>query len=184
MTERCIPAQPATTLPEPLNDFSRCHMGIISQLQAAGELPALAEAAARALRIAQGTLQLFQKAVVPHHREEEDELFPAVLRSAFPGTEYNRVKALVDQLTAEHRDIEARWKALESQVKEAARGHFGPLDERAMNELVTLYLQHARMEEAEFLPLAEQILGRNDNHMAALGLSLHMRHTPEVIGHI
>ena len=34
-------------------------------------------------------------------------------------------------------------------------------------------------------PLAERILGRNDNHMAALGMSLHMRHLhPRVIGYI
>ena len=40
------------------------------------------------------------------------------------------------------------------------------------------YQAHAAFEEATFLPLSQTILGRNDHHMAALGLSLHMRHTP------
>ncbi len=44
--------------------------------------------------------------------------------------------------------------------------------------------RRARCEELEFLPLSEQILGRNGNHMAALGLSLHMRHQPVILGHI
>ena len=35
-----------------------------------------------------------------------------------------------------------------------------------------------------FLPLAERILGRNGNHMAALGLALHLRHAPQPIGYV
>jgi hypothetical protein len=49
---------------------------------------------------------------------------------------------------------------------------------------VLAYNAHANYEETEFLPLAETILGRNANHMAALGLSLHMRHTPIPYGYI
>lgn len=36
--------------------------------------------------------------------------------------------------------------------------------------------QEQQGAETEFLPLSQTILGRNSNHMAALGLSLHMRH--------
>jgi hypothetical protein len=36
--------------------------------------------------------------------------------------------------------------------------------------------------EQIFLPLCKTILGRNGDHMAALGLSLHMRHVlPQVL---
>jgi len=49
---------------------------------------------------------------------------------------------------------------------------------------VARYSAHAEAEERVFLPLAEKILGRNSNHMAALGLSLHMRHAPRILGHI
>jgi hypothetical protein len=44
--------------------------------------------------------------------------------------------------------------------------------------LVTRYRAHAQYEESEFLPLSQTILSRNSNHMAALGMSLHMRHAP------
>ena len=51
-----------------------------------------------------------------------------------------------------------------------------------MAELVASYRGHASYEEAVFLPLSQQILSRNANHMAALGMSLHMRHVlPEVL---
>lgn len=34
------------------------------------------------------------------------------------------------------------------------------------------------------LPLAETILRRNGDHMAALGLALHLRHVPQPVGYI
>jgi len=37
------------------------------------------------------------------------------------------------------------------------------------------------LEEKEFLPLPQTILGRDANHMAASGLSLHMWHAHEPI---
>jgi hypothetical protein len=65
-----------------------------------------------------------------------------------------------------------------------AKGQDASLDENALARLVQHYREHALLEENEFLPLAETILGRNSNHMAALGLSLHMRHVPHFSAHI
>jgi hypothetical protein len=44
---------------------------------------------------------------------------------------------------------------------------------------VRLYGEHARFEEEMFLPLADRILSRNENHMAALDIALHLRHAPQ-----
>ena len=46
----------------------------------------------------------------------------------------------------------------------------------AVQSLVRKYAAHAKLEQDQFLPLAERILGRDSTEMAALGLSLHMRH--------
>ena len=54
----------------------------------------------------------------------------------------------------------------------------GDIDAADLHRLVADYTAHAGYEEVEFLPLAQTILGRDGNHMAALGLSLHMRHVP------
>ena len=44
------------------------------------------------------------------------------------------------------------------------------------------YQAHARYEEEVFLPLSQTILGRNSDHLAALGVSMHMRHAmPQVL---
>jgi len=168
----------------PLTNFSHCHVGILNHLDSFGELPALLAPAARARMIAEDTVAFFRAAVYEHHSEEERELFPAVLESAVKGAERDKVKNLVERLTQEHRDIELLWAHLEPQLKKLAKGQVANLDPSSIEQLVSKYKAHARFEEEEFLPLSESILSRNSNHMAALGLSLHMRHTPHVVGHI
>lgn len=169
---------PTETNETPISDFSNCHSGILKALEAFSELPSLVSAAERAKRVGQQVMEMFNEAVLSHHAEEEEDLFPAVLASAEPGEERNRVKQLVDQLTREHREVEAQWKRLAPAVKKAATGRSVELDFTEVDRLVRAYAAHASFEEAEFLPLSERILGRNANHMAALGLSLHMRHAP------
>jgi len=168
----------------PLTNFSRCHEGILSHLDNFGELPALLAPLARAHQIARDTVSFFRAAVYEHHAEEERELFPAVLKSARQGEERDKVKSMVDGLTQEHRDIESQWAHIEPQLKKLAKGQEAKLDPASISQLVSRYKAHAKFEEEEFLPLSEAILNRNSNHMAALGLSMHMRHTPHVVGHI
>jgi hemerythrin-like domain-containing protein len=166
----------------PIDDFSQCHAGILSHLQTLGSLPALLEPAARARQIATDTLSFFREAVFEHHAEEEKELFPAVLASAIQGEERDRVQALVNTLTAEHRKVEATWSKLEPKLKAVAKGHDSDVDGADIQALVDSYQAHARFEEEVFLPLSQTILGRNSNHMAALGVSMHMRHAmPQVL---
>ncbi|WP_137896246.1 hemerythrin domain-containing protein [Ramlibacter sp. 2FC] len=145
----------------PLEQFSNCHAGIVSHLHAFGELSALLGPAARARQIA------------------ED-----MLASAFRGEEQDRVRTMVEQLVAQHRAIESQWTRLEPELRKVAKGQASALDADAVQHLVRQYQGHAAFEEREFLPLAHAILGRNSNHMAALGLSLHMRHAPPIMAHI
>ncbi len=163
---------------EPIQDFSNCHSGILKKLDMLGELPALLDAASRARQIATTALEFFHEAIFEHHLDEERELFPAVLASAEQGGEYEKVQAIAKRLTDEHRELEANWKRLEPELRRVAKGQDSRLDIAEVERLVVRYKAHARYEEAEFLPLSETILGRNSRHMSALGLSLHMRHTP------
>ena len=164
---------------QPINEFSECHSGILKKLDMLGELPALLDAASRAREIAARALEFFREAIFEHHQDEERELFPAVLASAEKGAEYDQVKALAKRLTDEHRELEASWKRLEPELKRVAKGQDSRLEIAEVERLVARYKAHAELEENEFLPLSKTILGRNSHHMAALGLSLHMRHAPK-----
>lgn len=173
-------AEPET----PIAGFSRSHVGILSGLASFAELPALAHAADRSRKIAAATLALFEDSILEHHADEEAELFVAVRRSAAPGPESDLVQAIVQRLTGEHRTIEALWKRVKPGVKLAASGKPAELDDASLAELVSTYSAHARFEEQEFLPLAQQILERDGNHLAALGVALHLRHVPLPVGYI
>lgn len=166
-------AKPAET---PLDNFSHCHDGIMTQLKVMAELPDLAAAAQRAREVAEATRQFFRNVIYNHHEEEERVLFEAVLASAQEGAEWAQVKAMTDRLTREHRAVEAMYVKLEPELKKMAKGQTGHFDHAAIETLVREYHAHAAFEESDFLPLSEQILSRNSNHMAALGLSLHIRH--------
>jgi hypothetical protein len=168
----------------PLRGFSDSHRGILCALRAFSGLPELTAAADRSRQVAAATLQLFEATVLPHHADEEGDLFPAVIRCAASGEERSRVEAFVDRLVAEHRSVEALWKTLRPAVRRAASGIGAQLDAEAVAALVYAYNRHAAFEELEFLPLAAEILGRDGNHMAALGLSLHLRHAPQPVAYI
>lgn len=171
--------QPTSTPPDssPIQDFSQCHVGIVGQLHTLAELPPLLAPAARARDIAEQTVRFFRDVVYAHHQEEERELFPAVLASAVRGEERDRVQRTVEALTAEHRTVEAHWQRLEPKLRAVAKGQEAEIDAAEIESLVDTYLAHARFEEEVFLPLAQTILGRNSNHLAALGVALHLRHS-------
>jgi len=169
---------------EPVQSFSHCHEGILAGLDAFQQLPPVHDAAQRARRIAQQTVLLMDDAVLRHHAEEEDELFTAVERSAVPGAERERVKSLVSKLTDDHRAIEALWKRMRDEVARIAAGKPAALRQDQVSLLLAAYRGHAQTEESEFLPLAQDILSRDGNHMAALGISLHLRHATVPVGYI
>lgn len=166
----------------PVQGFAHCHEAIVAQLQELEQVPALAELAARARRIAKATAEFYRHVVLTHHSEEEQELFGAVLTSAESGAERERVQSIVTRLTQDHRHIESLWRAIEPALDDVARGRDAALDAAKLARFVASYRTHARYEEEVFLPLCRTILGRNGNHMAALGMSLHVRHVmPEVL---
>lgn len=159
-----------------LAGFSECHHDFVARLHSALYLPELVVAAAKARAMAHDLLKLFSEGLATHHAEEEQELFPAVLRAAQPGDELDRARGMVAQLVREHRDMDARWKQLRPAVEAVASGESPSLDEAQIQDMVQHFFAHAHFEEEQFLPLAQKILGRHGEAMAALGRSLHERH--------
>lgn len=170
----------------PIEEFTQCHAGIVAQLDELARLPALLEAAAQARRIAGECASFFNTVVREHHAEEERDLFPAALASAAAGEERTALQDMVDRLTREHRQIEARWAVIEPALAAAAKGRRDTgLDHAAVMGLVRDYEAHARYEERRFLPLAREILARDGNQEAALRIALHVRREmPQLMEHV
>ena len=160
---------------DPIADFSGCHSHIISRLQELADLPPLVDAAERSRNSAANLIRFFDDTVEHHHRDEERELFPAVLTSATPDSEVDRVRHMIDKLKAEHLSLESLWGRLRPRLRKAARGDLATLDMKLVEQFASAYHAHAQFEEQSFLPLAREILGRKDEDLAALGESLHLR---------
>lgn len=163
----------------PLRDFSDCHVGIMAMLDELTALTQQRTSPASRREAAGRTLRFFRDVITAHHGEEESELFSAVLADAKTGEERAQVESLVNRLVAEHRRVEELFAGLAPALESMEGGGDVLLDAVAANTLVATYRDHARLEEEVFLPLARAILGRNSDHMAALGLSLHIRHSSE-----
>ena len=160
----------------PLQDFSTCHIGFVTLLEASLGLPEMVATSARARSCAADVVKMFRHRVLAHHEDEERDLFPAVLQVAQPGAEADRAQAMVAQLVREHHEIAALWKQLEPTVQAIASGYLPGLDSALLQELVKRFNEHVRIEEVEFLPFAQQLLARQSEDMAMLGLTLHRRH--------
>lgn len=159
----------------PLAGFSECHHEFVAQLHSALYLPELVTAAAKARAMANDLVKMFREGLVVHHAEEERELFPAVLRAAEPGDELEEVRTMVEQLVREHRDMDARWAALQPALEAVARGETPAVDAALIEDMVQHFFAHAHFEEEHFLPVAQKILGRQSEVMALLGRTLHER---------
>jgi len=175
------PTRQATEADSPLQDFSRCHVGFVTVLEAALGLPEMIVTAARSRSCAADMQKMFRDRLLAHHDDEERDLFPAVLRVAQPGDEVDRAQAMVAQLVREHREIAQLWKQLEPAVQAIANGYLPQLDSALLHELVRRFNEHVRVEEEEFLPFAQQVLARQAEDMAMLGLAMHRRHEADEI---
>ena len=175
------PTRKSTEAAAPLQDFSKCHVGFVTVLETALGLPEMIAAAARSRTCAADMLKMFHDRLLAHHDDEERDLFPAVLRVAQPGGEADRARSMVEQLTREPREIAQLWKQLEPAVQAIANGYLPQLDSALLDELVRRFNEHVRVEEEEFLPFAHQVLARQAEDMAMLGMALHQRHEAEEI---
>jgi hypothetical protein len=165
------------SLHDPVERFRGSHAAIVDGLAELRRLPMLFEALKQAELTAEATLALFQRQILPHHLEEEQELFAAVC-SAAKGPEKEIVEGLVTRLVAQHRRIEQLWMQLRPSVVAIAAGkaQTSPAFRDEVLTLVDTYLDHTRLEERMFLPLADDILSRHQDHTPVLVPSEHLRH--------
>ena len=152
---------PAAGFEAPLEMLSACHGRVERQCETLLRLlPHLAahgpDAAAR--EAAQNVMRYFDTSAKHHHADEEEDLFPALLRAA-PPAELAPLRELVAALQAQHRELEQAWGDVRLQLDALRDPSRRELDAAAVERLVTLYRSHIAREEAELLPLSARVLG-------------------------
>ena len=117
-------------------------------------------------------MRFFDTAGANHHRDEEDDLFPALTQYA-PSLELNAVRCLVFKLRAQHASLDTMWDALRPQLVLVAACRESELTVEMAQAFATSTERHIATEEAELLPLARRVLG--EAHLAHMGGSMARR---------
>lgn len=151
---------PAAGFEVPLEMLSACHGRVERQCQTMLRLvPHFAangpDQAAR--EAARNVMRYFDTSARDHHADEEQDLFPALLRTA-PEAELARLGELIDTLRAQHRALEQAWLQLRPKLEGISLGRTPELNANEVGRLVDLYTSHIAREEEELLPLATRLL--------------------------
>jgi hemerythrin-like domain-containing protein len=155
-----LPGSAAPGFDRPLELLEACHGRIARQCDTLEKLldhlPAHG-ADAQAQQAARAVLAYFDTAAVPHHDDEERNLFPLLERAGAPGA-----CDLVEALTQEHEELALLWRRLRFGLQQIASGAASLLDEAPARRFIALNRRHLEFENGHVLPLANQVLGADD----------------------
>ena len=150
----------APSFDHPLEMLHACHGKIQKQLDTLQKLAAHLPghgAYRQAQQAAQGILRYFDTAGQFHHQDEEENLFPVLLALDVP--EKAQIKALIENLLAQHAAMFAAWSDARAVLVKIAEGIDTPLHGALVEKLVGSYMPHIHLEETELLTLSARLLG-------------------------
>lgn len=166
---------PAPDFSAPLELLHACHGRIEAQCATLLKLPDYIQAHGVDLQVQQAAtaiLRYFSTAAQRHHEDEEHALFPLV-RTHATAHENGRMAVLLDNLIAQHRDMEAAWHGLQPLLEMLAKGKDSVGLVAAIGHFVSLYQAHIAHEESALLPYARSAL--KPEQLAALGMQMARR---------
>jgi hemerythrin-like domain-containing protein len=148
---------------EPVDMLAACHERIFAQCDTLLRLVdhvAIHGADPAAREAAVGILRYFDTAGEHHHRDEEEDLFPALRK--VPGSHALEIEALLAALLMEHGRMRQAWQnQLRPALEQVSLGQ-GAISATMAQTFVGLYRAHIDREERELLPLARKILGEEE----------------------
>lgn len=164
---------------DPLALLEACHERLGRQLQTLERLLArqaegggllVAEDDVRAAATA--VLHYFNEAAGRHHRDEEQDLFPAVIES-MAGSDAVCLHGIVDRLARDHRRLEGDWQRLKPGLQALADGQSARLDTTQVSGFVAAQREHLAVEDDELLPMARRLL--STAQIEAIAAAMHGR---------
>lgn len=162
---------PAPDFDHPFEMLAACHDRIEDRIEVLQRLLIhlpVHGADIEARQAAVNVMRYFDTAGEHHHEDEEANLFPALIAA-----DKERMQELIGRLLAEHERMRASWQRLRVALVRIAEGASAELDAALVADFGTLYARHIALEESELLPLAERLLGADQQ--AVLGAQMAQR---------
>ena len=155
--------------------LSACHLRIEQQCSTLRRLErhlAARGADAEARVAAASVVRYFETAAQDHHADEEEDLFPALIES-MAGSDAVCLRELTQGLTAEHRELETRWRHIHGTLERVVANESASLAPSDVEAFVGLYERHIGREESELLPMAARLL--SDVELDRIGRAMRER---------
>jgi pyridoxamine 5'-phosphate oxidase len=127
---------------------------------------------AQAQQAAQAVQKYFNKAAHLHHADEEEDLFP-LLEAVAEGEDASLLAWLKPALLEQHRQMEADWLILDSQLAKIANATSQALVADDVARFVQTYTAHMEVEEANVAPMAKRLF--SPAQMTILGEAMQQR---------
>jgi hemerythrin-like domain-containing protein len=163
---------PAPDFSQPLDLLSACHRRIGDFTGMLLKLPDHLRqhgTDAEAIQAAERALKYFDTAGQHHHDDEEENLFP-MLRDAATRQGNAEILVLLDDLLAQHVEMNQSWQALRPLLQDLAQGKTIFVESLPVQQFANLYRRHIPLEENFILPFAERTL--TPSQIAALGKAM------------
>ena len=116
---------------------------------------AVAGADAEAREAAFSVLRFFETAAANHHRDEEEDLFPALHHLA---PDLNAARDLMHRLRADHVRLAALWADMRARLNAVRQGDATRLAQATAAAFAAAHESHMALEESQLLPLARRAL--------------------------
>lgn len=168
-------------LVEPSAQFIGAHLDLLAAITRLKLIAKLAPTLSlhQKARLLRGMTDLTRGAIITHHADEEQILFPDVLQRAREVGKIRSTKSLLRRLTLEHRAIEMAWWQLEPAVRSLENLQDCDLSIETIDRLLSLCSQHTCYEEAMLLPLANHFLADSNKVMQDLNRRLQYHATDQ-----
>ncbi|HED16939.1 MAG TPA: hemerythrin domain-containing protein [Gammaproteobacteria bacterium] len=109
----------------------------------------------------------FSTAAMFHHRDEEEDLFPLLIRSSM------KMADVINQLKQQHAEIQALWQELAPLLARPASIENPTAFTELSEQYASLYQKHLAYEEQEFLNIAVHMLSQKQ--LDQIGCSMKKR---------
>lgn len=166
---------PSASTEAPLEMLAACHVRIERQCST---LKRLAEylpdhgSDTQARQAARSIMRYFDTSAIQHHADEEEDLFPSLIES-MAGSDAVCIHEIIGGLSADHRELESKWRALRDVLARIERGEPAALADEDVDAFTGLYQRHIQREEDELLPMAARLL--DDADIRRIGVAMRRR---------
>lgn len=145
---------------DPIGLLKACHMRIEQRcalLLRIMEHMAKNGADQQAKQACNQVLHYFNNSGPLHHLDEEEDLFPALLRFA-KRSQKKKLQALIEDLSADHDEMERAWAELRTDLEDVIADTAPALNPDIVDRFQTIYFAHIQREEAEAFAAAADCL--------------------------